>query len=196
MTESEIIVAIALGIGLSASAGFRVFIPLLAAGLAGRLGYLPLNEGFIWLTTWPVILSLGIAAIIEVAAYYLPWIDNLLDTIFTPLAIGAGTLITASVLPVENDGLRWITAFIAGGGISAIIQSGTVITRIFSSGGSGGLTNPIFSTGENAAAILLTALAFLIPIIVAVGAILLAGYAIRLLLKRRKKKFYQSTQTK
>lgn len=114
--EKEIIVAIALGIGLSASTGFRVFLPLLIAGIAGRLGFLPLTENFSWLAGNTALVSLGVATLVEVGAYYIPFIDNLLDTISTPLAIGAGTLISASVLPVDNELARWITGFIVGGG--------------------------------------------------------------------------------
>jgi len=44
----ETISALALGIGLSASTGFRVFIPLLVAGIASHFGLLPLGESFEW----------------------------------------------------------------------------------------------------------------------------------------------------
>ena len=80
----ETISAIALGIGLSASTGFRVFIPLLVAGVASRIGLLPLGESFAWMSSIPALISFGVAAVVEVLAYYIPLVDNLLDNIATP----------------------------------------------------------------------------------------------------------------
>jgi len=92
-----------MGIGLSASAGFRVFVPLLVAGIGGRFGWVPLTEHFHWLGEWPALVCFGTATVIEIFAYYIPVVDNLLDTITTPLAILAGTLLATSVLPIDQE---------------------------------------------------------------------------------------------
>ena len=84
--NAELITAVAIGIGLAASAGFRVFVPMLVAAIAAKTGILPLNESFMWLSSWPSIAILGTATIVEILAYYIPVVDNLLDTIATPLA--------------------------------------------------------------------------------------------------------------
>src|SRR4030042_415215 len=91
--EKEIITAVAIGIGLSASCGFRVFVPMLVASIAAKAGIFTVNEGFQWIASWPAVISFGTATVAEILAYYVPFIDNLLDTITTPLAVGCGTLL-------------------------------------------------------------------------------------------------------
>lgn len=183
----KIITAIALGIGLSASTGFRVFIPMLVASLAARFGIFHPTGSFEWLGSMPAIIAFGSATVAEVAAYYIPFVDNLLDTISTPLAVGAGTLLMTSVLPVDNNLVKWITGFILGGGASATIQSGSVLTRLGSSKFTAGIGNNVLATGENVAAVTTSSLALFIPIIIAVFFILLFILLFRKLAKWIKK---------
>jgi len=186
--EKEIITAIALGIGLSASTGFRVFLPLLVAGIAARLGFLPLTESFSWLSGNTSLISLGVATIVEIGAYYIPFIDNLLDSISTPLAVGAGTLITASVLPADSELVKWITSFIVGGGAAAAVQGVTAALRLGSTGTTGGTGNFLVSTGENIAATVTPIVTIIIPVIMAL--LILGSFFIifRLLFRRKKNK--------
>jgi large-conductance mechanosensitive channel len=165
--NKEVLIAIAIGIGLSASCGFRVFVPMLIASLAAKTGLFPLNESFQWLSGWPAIISFGTASVVEILAYYIPLIDNLLDTITTPLAVGAGTLLLTSVLPVDSDFLKWVTGFIFGGGTAAAVQSGTVLTRLASTKFTAGTGNAIVATGEHAAAFGTSVLSLFIPFIIA-----------------------------
>ena len=176
LMNKEIIIAIAIGIGLSASCGFRVFIPMLVAGIAAKIGILPLNQGFQWLSEWPALIAFGTASAVEILAYYLPFIDNLLDTITTPLAIGAGTLLLTSVLPIDNDFLKWITGLIFGGGTAAVVQGGTAMTRLASSEFTAGIGNPVIAIGEHAAAFGTSVLSLFIPIVIAVVVILTVGF--------------------
>ena len=191
--EKEIIVAIALGIGLSASTGFRVFLPLLIAGIAGRLGFLPLTENFSWLAGNTALVSLGVATLVEAGAYYIPFIDNLLDTISTPLAIGAGTLISASVLPVDNELARWITGFIVGGGAAAAVQGSTAALRLGSSGTTAGTGNFLVSSFENIAAIVTPIVTIIIPVIIAILILLTFLILFRLIFRRKRKKTAAAT---
>lgn len=174
----ETIVAIAIGIGLAASSGFRVFVPMLVAAIAARAGILPLNESFQWLGSWIAIAALGTATFIEIVAYYVPFVDNLLDALATPLAIGAGTLLLTSVLPVDNELLKWITGFFVGGGTAATVQGGTVLMRLASSKFTAGIGNPVVATGEHAAAFGTSILSLFTPLIVAVAVILAVTYII------------------
>lgn len=164
--DAESITAVALGIGLAASAGFRVFVPMLVASVAAHLGILPVQDGFSWLASWPAIVCFGTATAAEIAAYYVPFIDNLLDTVTTPMAVGAGTLLMTSVLPIDSNMLRWTTGFIIGGGIAATMQGGSVLLRLLSSSLSGGVGNSGVTTGENAAAIGTSLLSLVIPLVV------------------------------
>ena len=186
--EKEVITAVALGVGLAASCGFRVFVPLLVASIAARTGVFPLNESFQWLASWPAIISFGTATIVEIGAYYIPFVDTLLDTITTPLAIGAGTLLVTSVLPMDNDLLKWITGLIVGGGAAATIQGGSVLTRLASSKLTAGAGNPVVATGEHAASIGSSLLTLVSPLLIAVIFFLLIVFILFKLRKRLMKK--------
>lgn len=176
---NETITAIALGIGLSASCGFRVFIPMLVASVAARSGILPLNESFAWLGSWTAIICFATATVAEIAAYYIPFIDNLLDTITTPLAIGAGTLLMTSVVPIDDGLLKWITGLIVGGSAAAGVQSGTVLLRLGSSKFTGGLGNHVVATGEHTAAFGASLLTLAAPVLIATLLVLFIMLLIR-----------------
>lgn len=182
--EQELIAAIALGIGLAASAGFRVFVPMLVASIAAHFGVFPAQESFAWLGSWPAMLCFGTATIIEIVAYYVPFVDNLLDTITTPLAVGAGTLLLTSVLPIDNNFFKWTTGFIVGGGVAATVQGGTVLMRLTSSATTAGTANPVIATGEHAAAVGTSVLSLVIPLIVV--SVLLTVIVILLIIFRKR----------
>lgn len=185
--DKELIVAIFLGIGLSASCGFRVFIPLLVASIAARFGYLPVSEGFEWLKSGAAITCFSAATIVEILAYYIPFFDNLLDSIAIPLAIGAGTLLASSVLPVEEELWKWVLGFIVGGGTASVFQGTTSLSRLASTSITAGAGNPIVSTGENAVAIGLPLLIILSPILVGVLVLLVTFILVRRIFKKRKR---------
>ena len=176
--EKEIITAIAIGIGLSASCGFRVFVPMLIASVAAKMNLFPVTEGFQWLASWPAIISFGTATVAEILAYYIPFVDNLLDTITTPLAVGGGTILLTSVLPIDNELLRWISGFIFGGGAAATVQGGTVLTRLASTKLTAGTGNAVVATGEHAAAFGTSLLSLFIPLLISSVVIILIFYFI------------------
>lgn len=190
--DKELITAVAIGIGLSASCGFRVFVPMLVASIAAKAGIFPVTEGFQWLAGWPALITFGTATIIEIIAYYIPFIDNLLDSITSPMAVAAGTLLLTSVLPVDNELLKWVTGFIAGGGTAAAIQGGSVMTRLASSKLTGGTGNAVVATGEHAAAFGVSALSLFIPVFIAVVILILTAYIIFRLIKRLTRRQYSS----
>ena len=183
--DKEIITAVALGIGLSASTGFRVFVPLLIAGAAARFGILPMNESFSWLSSNAGLGSLGVATVVEIAAYYIPFVDNLLDHISTPLSIGAGTLISASVLPIDNEIMKWLSSLVLGGGSAALVQGATAFLRLGSSGTTGGAANFLLASGENIAAIVTPIFTILLPLVMAILILLTFWIAYRLIARRR-----------
>jgi len=176
--EKEIITAVAIGLGLAASCGFRVFVPMLVASIAAKLGLFPAAEGFQWLASWTAIISFGTATVAEILAYYIPFVDNLLDTITTPLAIGGGTLLLTSVLPIDNDFLKWAAGFLFGGGAAATVQGGTVMTRLASSKLTAGTGNAVVATGEHAASFGTSVLSLVIPLIISAILIVLITYFI------------------
>ena len=161
----EILLSFCIGIGLSAACGFRVFIPFLVMNLAVRSGHATVSPDFQWITNDAAFIAFATAATLEIAAYYVPWLDNLLDTIMTPAAIAAGTILTASQLTALSPFLQWTLAIIAGGGTAGAIQGGTVLIRGTSTIGSVGLGNSLISTAELTSSFLVAALAILLPIV-------------------------------
>jgi hypothetical protein len=147
MSESEIVVSIALGVGLAAAVGFRVFLPLLVMSGAAYTGHLTLSDSFAWLATPTALATLSVAAIAEVLAYYIPGVDNLLDAIATPAALVAGTIAAAAVMTDLPPIVKWTTAVIAGGAAAGLTQSVTSLLRAQSTVTTGGLGNAVVSTG-------------------------------------------------
>lgn len=177
MSAYEALVALSMGIGLSAAAGFRIFLPPFLLSLVIKFGNLDLELGgtsFEFFDSEITIFLLGAAVIIETLAYYIPWVDNLLDGVASPAAIIAGTGMTAMLLGEEMSPiLQWSLAIIAGGGASAGIQGATVVTRGTSTVLTGGVGNPIVSTIENIAALLFALFALILPFLAAFGAIII-----------------------
>jgi large-conductance mechanosensitive channel len=155
-----------------------------------------LNESFQWLSSWPSIVILGTATVIEVLAYYIPFVDNLLDTVSTPLAIGAGTLLLTSVLPIDSELMKWIAGAAVGGGSAAVVQSGSALTRLTSTKLTAGVGNPVVATVENVAATGTSILSLVIPFfIVALFLILIIFIFTRLRRMLRKKQKLQAEES-
>ncbi len=169
------ILSIALGIGLAASAGFRVFLPLFALSLSVYFGLWPINDNWQWLASTPALIILGVATLVEITAYLIPYIDHLLDTLAVPLAGLAGTAVMASTTADLSPAVTWALAIIAGGGAAAAIKGATATTRVASTATTGGLANPIVSAAETGTAVLMTVLSLFIPF-AAVGLLLLIAF--------------------
>ena len=161
------------GLALSAAVGFRVFVPLLLAGLAARFGHLSLAADMAWLGSDGALVALATATVIEVSAYYVPWLDNLLDTLATPAAILAGVVAWAAVTPELSPLLRWTLAVVAGGGTAGAIQVGTGLLRFHSSALTAGLGNFVIATAELTGSLALTLLALVLPLLAAALALAL-----------------------
>ncbi len=161
----ESLIGVLVGIGLSAASGLRVFIPLLGMSAAGHYGLIPLTESFAWLASWQAMLAFGVASVIEVGAYYIPWLDHALDAVLAPAAAAAGTILTASTLGDISPFLKWTLAIVAGGGVSSIVHAGSSAVRAAVGIPTGGLANPVVSSGEGIGAIGLTLLALFVPVL-------------------------------
>jgi len=184
------IVAIFAGVGLAAACGFRVFVPLFIASLAANMGVDTfggmnfqemLGVDFEWLGSDWVTFALGVATVVEIGSYYIPWLDNALDTIATPAAVVAGTFISGAMLPefMGDDAFKWIVAAIMGGGTAGIVQGASVITRGASTATTGGIGNPAVSTAELGGSVLTAGLAVMIPILAAVLVLVMLYFFIR-----------------
>jgi hypothetical protein len=171
----DTLLSLSIGFGLAAACGFRVFVPMLITSIAAKSGHLELSESFMWLASDAAVISLSFATALEVLAYYIPWLDNALDTVTTPCAVVAGSVVMAGFIPEMDAWMKWSLAIISGGTAAGAVQSATVFTRGLSTASTGGLANPLVSTGEAAASTGVSLLAVFLPFLAAVGLLGMIG---------------------
>ena len=153
------------GIGLAAACGFRVFVPGLFMSIASHAGSLDLGQGWEWIGSWPAIVMFGLATLLEVGGYFIPWFDHLLDTLATPAAVVAGILATTACVARWDPALAWSFGIIAGGGAAAVVQSGTVLARGASTATTGGAGNFLVAGAELFGAMAMSFLAIVVPLL-------------------------------
>jgi hypothetical protein len=187
VNEFDIILALCMGLGLAAASGFRVFLPPFLLSIAVRADAVDVdltNSSLEYFDSNVAVILLGVATIAELAAYYVPWVDNLLDSIASPAAIIAGTGMTAIVLGGTDPVIQWALAIIAGGGVTAAVQGATVVTRGVSTAITAGIGNPVVSTGENIASLILSILAIFLAPLAAVLALILLAMIVKMMAKK------------
>lgn len=180
----DVILGICLGVGLAASTGFRVFVPLFAMSLAAYFGILPLGENWQWLGSMTALVILGVASMVESVSYLVPVVDNLLDTIAVPLAGVAGTIVMASSLTDLSPAVTWALAIVAGGGAATAVKTTSAATRAVSTATTAGAANPAIGLAETGTAIGLSALSIFAPVVAAgvavIGLVLFIWLMVRL----------------
>ena len=179
----EALLSVLIGIGLAAAVGFRVFVPFLIVSVAALSGHLELSSGFEWIGTWYALVAFAVASCLEIASYWVPWLDNMLDVIATPAAVVAGTVIAASVVTGISPFLRWSLAVIAGVGVAGVVQSATVALRGTSTLTTGGVANPAVSTAELGGSVVTSVLSIAMPVV----AVLLVALAVFVLVTRMRR---------
>jgi hypothetical protein len=121
----ESLLGIGVGLALAAAAGFRVFVPLVVLSLAAKAGWIELSPSFAWLSTTSASVALVTAMLLEIAAYYVPFFDNMLDTLAAPVAVLAGIVASASVLTDLPPWLQYSVAIIGAGGTAGVVHAST-----------------------------------------------------------------------
>lgn len=175
----SILMSVATGIALAAAAGFRAFVPLFAAGLAIHFGWVEPARGFDWLGEPVVLVALGVATAAEIAAYYVPGVDHVLDLIGAPVAVVAGIVAAAGVMVGLPDWLRWLTAIGAGGAVATAGHAINAVGRAKTGAATGGVGNPVYSTAELAGSVVMAALAFILPVIAVILLVALGAWALQ-----------------
>lgn len=175
----DFLLGLILGLGLAAAAGFRIFVPLLLVSIAANTGHLELSDTFAWVGTPTAMIMFAAATLFEIVAFFIPWFDNLLDSLAIPASVVCGTLLMALALTDVNPLLKWSVAIIAGGGTAGIIQGATAGLRLGSTATTGGAANPVLSGAETAGAFVLGVLAILVPLAAGLLVILLFIYIAR-----------------
>lgn len=171
----EVCLSLSVGLGLAAACGFRIFVPLLIMSIGAKTGHLEVSENFSWLASNAAIATFAVATAVEIFAYYIPVVDNFLDTIASPCAVIAGTIIMSSFVPDMAPWLKWCLAAIAGGAAAGMVQSVTTMMRGASTATTAGLGNPVVSTTEAAASTGLSAAAIFVPFLAVLALIGIVG---------------------
>ena len=179
MSEFDLGLSVALGVGLAAATGLRLFLPMLVVSVAAYTGHLPLSDNFAWLATLPAVILLSVAALVEILAYYIPGVDNLLDTLATPAAFVAGTVVAAAVITDLPPMVKWAAAIIAGGGIAGLTQTTTAVLRAKSTMFTGTLGNPVIATTELGGSLLVSLMALAAPLFTLLVIVVLLWLAFR-----------------
>lgn len=189
------ILSVFIGIGLATATGFRVFLPLFFVSLASYFNWIPLQENWLWLASLPALIVLSIAMLFEILAYYIPFVDNLLDSLAIPLSAIAGTLLFSSQFAESNEVLKWGIGIIAGGGTAATISTTLSGFRLASSSSTGGIGNSVVSTVENTGATLMSVFAVFLPILALILTLILLYFFFRFGKKMWYKLFKKAEQS-
>lgn len=183
----DLVLGICLGLGLAAACGFRVFVPMFVLSVAAKAGYVDLADGFGWMDSWGAVTAFGTATLLETVAYYVPWLDHLLDTAASPAAVVAGVIATAACVVDADPLVQWSAAVIGGAGVAGAVQSASVAARSASTLTTGGLANFLVATAEAVGSVALSVLAVVLPVAAAALAVSLAVAAIVIAFRVRRR---------
>ena len=183
MTTTHLVLAILLGLGLSASTGLNTFLPLLLLAGAARFELVPLGAKFQWLSSDVAIIVLIVACVVELIADKIPAVDHLLDSIGTFVRPVAGTVAAASVLTGVDPTIAAVIGLIIGAPTSLGFHTLKAGTRVASSAATFGCANPVISIIEDVISLGLSLLAIFAPILVPIALAILA-FALWQIVKR------------
>lgn len=158
----EMVMAVLIGLALSATVGFRIFTPLLITGIFERVDWVTLSEGFSWVGSTPALIAFGAATIFEILVNYIPAVGSFMKLISTPVAALAGILLTASFIGDMNPFLEWAIAIIGGGGVATASHATLTAVKGVSDTA---LMGPAVSVAEDVTATIAPILIFFVPVL-------------------------------
>jgi len=190
LMDWQLLESIGLGLGLGVAAGFRVVVPFWVLSAAALFAHVQLTDGMTWLGSPTAFIGLSVAVIVEILAYSIPWLDNVIDTVALPVAAVAGTVLMAIAANQLDPFAQWTVAIVAGGGAAATVKGLNGLTRLVSTATTGGATNLIIAGVELVGAVVISILALLAPVVMFVLVlacfILLGRFAIKAFYRAQK----------
>ncbi|HMT46519.1 MAG TPA: DUF4126 domain-containing protein [Novosphingobium sp.] len=179
-------------LGLAASvsllSGWRLYLCVLATGLAMHFDLLPLPEHLAALkvlaSPW-VMGAAGLAAVVEFLADKIAWLDSAWDTLHTVIRPLGGALLALAVIDPADPATQAI-AFILGGGASLLAHGGKASARAAVNTSPEPFSNMAVSTAEDILTGGLLVLAYAYPVVAGGVALMLLALTIWLLLLARK----------
>ena len=168
MSPHDLLLALLLGLGLSASTGLNTFLPLLLLSAAAKFGIagITLNAKFAWLASDVAIVILIVAAIVEIVADKIPAVDHFLDAVATFIRPVAGLVAMASVLTGLDPVVASVLGLIIGSPISLGLHTLKAGTRAASSVATFGCANPVLSIIEDIVSVGVSLVAIFAPLLV------------------------------
>ena len=168
MSTGSLILALLLGLGLSASTGLNTFLPLLLLAAAAKfeIAGITLGEKFEWLSSDVAIIVLIIACVAELVADKVPAVDHFLDSIGTFVRPIAGATAAASVLTDVDPMVAALVGIMMGAPTSLGFHTLKAGTRVASSAATFGCANPLISIVEDIFSLVLSVIAIFAPVIV------------------------------
>ena len=169
--------SIALGLVLSAAAGFRAFLPLFLLGLLQRydlMGGYSLGHSFQWLSSDHAMAALSMATIMEVAADKVPALDHALDVLMTFVRPAAGCVSVLAVLSPQDPVVAYVAGIALAGGATLPIHLGKSLLRVGANAVTGGVSAPALSAAED----LSTGGAVVLAVVIPVCAVVLGVFSL------------------
>lgn len=195
MELAHVLTSLILGLGLSAACGFRIFVPLTIINLAAKAEYLDLASGFEWVGSTPATLVFVSATLLEIGAYYIPVVDNLLDTVAAPAAVVAGTLVTATQIGEMDPIMTWTLSAVVGGGAAGVVQGLTTAARSVTTLATGGFGNPFVSTFEAGASVAVPIMMLVAAVPTVLGILVVMFWLAKKIFERRQARVEATAQT-
>ena len=150
--------------GLSAAAGLNAWLPLFAGALLNRLDAVELAQPFDDLTGTGTLAVLGLLTAADFVGDKIPTMEHVLHAVGTVVAPVSGAVLFTGQSGVESD-FPTIAAALLGGATAESIHAGRAVIRPVSTATTGGVGNPVLSLLEDAGALVLTVLAFAVPVL-------------------------------
>ncbi|MCB2049497.1 MAG: DUF4126 domain-containing protein [Novosphingobium sp.] len=173
---------------ISLLAGWRLYLCILATGIAMRFGVLPLPDHLqslqILASPWVMGVA-GVATLAEFFADKVAWIDSAWDAVHTFIRPIGGALLTLAVVD-PSDPATQVIAFILGGGATLLAHGGKAGARAVVNTSPEPFSNVAVSTVEDVATGGLLFVAYQYPEIAAVVALALLAVVVALLLMARR----------
>jgi hypothetical protein len=179
---------IALAASFSLLSGWRLYLSLLAAGLAMRFEVIALPEQLAALDVLANPWVLGIAGVGFVAEFFadkIAWLDSAWDWLHSVIRPAGGALLALAIVDPGDPAWQVVT-FLLGGGAALLSHGVKASTRTVVNASPEPFSNAVVSASEDVATMGLAALALANPVLaIIIAASLLVASVIALLALRR-----------
>lgn len=171
--------------GLSGAAGLNAWLPLLAVGIGDRAGWIDLASPYDVLSGTPGLIVTGLLLLLDVVGDKIPALDSVLHAFGLFIAPASGAVLFAAQTDLTSD-LNPAVAAVLGAFTAGSLQAGRAAVRPFVTASTVGVGNPVVSAAEDGTSLLMTVLAFLLPVLAFLLVLAVLGLIVWLVLRARR----------